>query len=119
MTFCIPVIIPIIQVFFDLYTIEVINSNILGYRFISNAIQNLFLFLIPIFIGLALAERGNQFKRDTIDLLERTVDKRTLELSEANQLITESIKSASKIQNAILPKIELDKFGFNEFEYLW
>ena len=119
MTFCIPVIIPIIQVFFDLYTIEVINSNILGFRFISNAIQNLFLFLIPIFIGLALAERGNQFKRDTIDLLERTVDKRTLELSEANQLITESIKSASKIQNAILPKIELDKFGFNEFEYLW
>ena len=75
------------------------------------------LFLIPIFIGLALAERGNQFKKDTIDLLERTVDKRTLELSEANQLITESIKSASKIQNAILPQIELDKYDFN-FQYI-
>ena len=32
MTFCIPVIIPIIHVFFDLYTIEVINSNILVAR---------------------------------------------------------------------------------------
>ena len=57
------------------------------------------------FYRISSCYEGNQFKKDTIDLLERTVDKRTLELSEANQLITESIKSASKIQNAILPKI--------------
>ena len=51
--------------------------------------------------------------------LESKVKQRTLELTEANQLITESINSASLIQNAILPKIECDNFGFNEFEYLW
>ena len=51
--------------------------------------------------------------------LESKVKQRTLELTEANQLITESINSASLIQNAILPKIERENFGFNEFEYLW
>ena len=50
---------------------------------------------------------------------ENKVEERTIRLSEANQLITESINSASLIQNAILPRIDQDKFGFNEFEFLW
>jgi len=75
--------------------------------------------LIPVFINLALAEKVNQFKKDAFDLLEEKVERRTLELNEANQLITQSINSASIIQNAILPEIDCNKYGFREFEYLW
>ena len=75
--------------------------------------------LIPVFINLALAEKVNQFKKDAYDLLEEKVERRTLELNQANQLITQSINSASIIQNAILPEIDCYKYGFREFEYLW
>ena len=75
--------------------------------------------LNPVFINLALAEKVNQFKKDAYDLLEEKVERRTLELNQANQLITQSINSASIIQNAILPEIDCNKYGFKEFEYLW
>ena len=81
-------------------------------------VTTLFL-LIPVFINLALAEKVNQFKKDAYDLLEEKVERRTLELNQANQLITQSINSASIIQNAILPEIDCNKYGFKEFEYLW
>ena len=51
--------------------------------------------------------------------LEENVRQRTLELTEANRLITQSINSASIIQNVILPEIDCNKYGFREFEYLW
>ena len=74
---------------------------------------------MPVVIGLALAERVNQFKRESIQLLEEKVLLRTSELSDANQSITQSVNSASIIQNAILPEIDCYKYGFREFEYLW
>ena len=82
-------------------------------------IATTFFLLIPVFINLALAEKVNQFKKDAFDLLEEKVERRTLELNEANQLITQSINTASIIQNAILPEIDCNKYGFREFEYLW
>ena len=86
---------------------------------IINSIPGFSLLFLPTTLGLALAERVNQFKKKTIDLLEDKVKVRTSELTEANQLITQSINSASIIQNSILPKIDCEKYGFNEFEYLW
>ena len=86
---------------------------------IINSIPAFSLLFLPTTLGLALAERVNQFKKKTIDLLEDKVKVRTSELTEANQLITQSINSASIIQNSILPKIDCEKYGFNEFEYLW
>ena len=77
-----------------------------------------FLLFMPVVIGLALAERVNQFKRESIQLLEEKVLLRTSELSDANQSITQSVNSASIIQNAILPKIDCNNYGFKEFEYL-
>ena len=65
---------------------------------------------MPVTLGLALAQRLNDFKKEVLDKqielndkLESTVQQRTLELSNANQLITQSVNSASIIQNAILP----------------
>lgn len=78
----------------------------------------LFLFM-PVTVGLALAQRLNDFKKEAMDKLETKVQQRTLELSEANQLITESINSASIIQNAILPKIDRKIYGFHDFEFIW
>ena len=82
-------------------------------------IQSFISYLIPIMFGMVLAEKYNEVRKKLIDELEDKVEERTIRLSEANQLITESINSASLIQNAILPKIERENFGFNEFEYLW
>ena len=76
--------------------------------------------------SLALSERINQFKKEALENqkklneeLEIRVHQRTLELTKANQLITQSINSASIIQNAILPEIDCNFYGFNEFEYIW
>ena len=81
---------------------------------------------MPVTLGLALAQRLNDFKKEVLDKqielndkLESTVQQRTLELSNANQLITQSVNSASIIQNAILPEVDCNFYGFNEFEYIW
>ena len=34
-------------------------------------------------------------------------------------MITDSINSASAIQNAILPETNTDSHGFREFKYVW
>jgi len=82
-------------------------------------LQSFISYLVPIMFGMVLAERYNELKRKLIDELEDKVEERTIRLREANQQITESINSASVIQNAILPRIDQNNFGFKEFEYLW
>ena len=51
--------------------------------------------------------------------MEDKVLSRTKALTEANQLITKSVDSASTIQNAILPKFDHQEHGFEELKYLW
>lgn len=92
-----------------------------NYAFIRNPFLGMF-----VTFGFSVAQNmkdlEHEFLENQVRLneeLESKVKQRTLELTEANQLITESINSASLIQNAILPKIERENFGFNEFEYLW
>ena len=88
-------------------------------KIIIQSIPAFSLLFLPSTIGLALAERVNQFKKRTINLLEEKVKTRTHELTNANLSITQSINTASIIQNAILPEIDCNKYGFREFEYLW
>ena len=51
--------------------------------------------------------------------LESKVNVRTAALTKANLMITDSINSASAIQNAILPEINAGLHGFREFKYVW
>ena len=116
LSFFIPVFIPIINFGLNIYGNQ---QFVIELYFLRNVISMFFLLFMPVVIGLALAERVNQFKRESIQLLEEKVLLRTSELSDANQSITQSVNSASIIQNAILPKIDCNKYGFREFEYLW
>jgi hypothetical protein len=84
------------------------------------------LILCPITINLALEERIKAFKDDALNKLkilnlelDKRVKERTAELEKANNLITDSIQSASAIQSAILPNIESNNYGFNELVYIW
>ena len=79
-----------------------------------------------ILFWFVVAQKFNSLKQDLIRnqleanrTLEKTVRERTADLTRANQMITDSINSASAIQNAILPEINADKYGFKEFEYIW
>ncbi len=74
---------------------------------------------VPVLLGMALAQKLNDMKQNAIDLLEEKVLSRTKALTEANQLITKSVDSASMIQNAILPKFDHQEHGFEELKYLW
>jgi len=51
--------------------------------------------------------------------LDNKVRERTLDLQKANNLITDSIQSASAIQSAILPSIDPSHYGFSELVYIW
>ena len=62
---------------------------------------------VPVLLGMALAQKLNDMKQNAIDLLEDKVLSRTKALTEANQLITKSVDSASMIQITILPKFDL------------
>ena len=73
-----------------------------------------------------LEERIKAFKDDALNKLkilnlelDERVKERTAELEKANNLITDSIQSASAIQSAILPNIESNNYGFNELVYIW
>ena len=88
-------------------------------KVIKDAIQVLAFLLILIMLGMALAQKLNNIKQIAIDQLEEKVLSRTRALSEANQLITKSVDSASMIQNAILPKFDHQEHGFDELKYLW
>ena len=93
------------------------------------------LFFLGMFVtfGFSVAQTTKDLENDFLESqiklnenLELQVQKRTSELTNANhliiekkQLITQSINTARIIQNAILPKIECDTYGFKEFEYLW
>ena len=61
---------------------------------------------VPVLSGMALAQKLNDMKQNAIDLLEDKVLSRTKALTEANQLITKSVDSASMIQDTILPKFD-------------
>ena len=91
------------------YTLKVIKDVIQVFAFL----------LILIMLGMALAQKLNNIKQIAIDQLEEKVLSRTRALTEANQLITKSVDSASMIQNAILPKFDHQEHGFDELKYLW
>ncbi|MDG2196610.1 MAG: SpoIIE family protein phosphatase [SAR324 cluster bacterium] len=91
------------------YTLKVIKDVVQVFAFL----------LILIMLGMALAQKLNDMKQSAIDLLEEKVLSRTKALTEANQLITKSIDSASMIQNAILPKFDHPEHGFDELKYIW
>jgi len=86
-----------------------------------------FLFLgMFITFGFSVAQGMNDLKQEFIDKqlalnneLESKVNARTADLTKANLMITDSINSASAIQNAILPEIGADSHGFREFKYVW
>ena len=76
--------------------------------------------------GFSVAQGMNDLKQEFIDKqielnneLESKVNARTADLTKANLMITDSINSASAIQNAILPEINADSHGFREFKYVW
>ena len=76
--------------------------------------------------GFSVAQGMNDLKQEFIDRqielnneLESKVNARTADLTKANLMITDSINSASAIQNAILPEIDADLHGFREFKYVW
>ena len=76
--------------------------------------------------GFSVAQGMNDLKQEFIDKqielnneLESKVNARTADLTKANLMITDSINSASAIQNAILPEINTDSHGCREFEYVW
>ena len=79
-----------------------------------------------ILFGFVVAQNFNILKQDLINhqskankILENTIKERTADLTKANLMITDSINSASAIQNAILPEIDADLHGFREFKYVW
>ena len=86
-----------------------------------------FLFLgMFVTFGFSVAQGMNDLKQEFIDRqielnneLESKVNARTADLTKANLMITDSINSASAIQNAILPEINADSHGFKEFKYVW
>jgi len=86
-----------------------------------------FLFLsMFVSFGFSVAAEVNELKQvnfeNQVQLnneLEAKVKERTAELVQANNLITDSIQSASAIQSAILPNIEPNNYGFSELVYIW
>jgi len=93
-----------------------------------------FLFLsMFVSFGFSVAAEVNELKQVNLEnqirlnseleskVRERTQDleNASLELSKANDLITDSIQSASAIQSAILPSIEPSHYGFSELVYIW
>jgi serine phosphatase RsbU (regulator of sigma subunit) len=76
--------------------------------------------------GFSVAQGMNDLKQEFIykqlalnNELESKVNARTADLTKANLMITDSINSASTIQNAILPEIDANSHGFREFKYVW
>ena len=96
--------------------INLSQKGYLGLEMISLValpLGGLLLILCPIAINLALEERIKAFKDNAMTNLQSLntelddkVRERTLDLQKANNLITESIQSASAIQSAILPSID-------------
>ena len=112
---------------FDGNNYQSITKGYLGLEMISLAVlpKNSLLILCPIAINLALEERIKAFKDNAMTNLQSLntelddkVRERTLDLQKANNLITESIQSASAIQSAILPSID-PSHGFSEPVYIW
>ena len=109
--------------------INLSQKGYLGLEMISLValpLGGLLLILCPIAINLALEERIKAFKDNAMTNLQSLntelddkVRERTLDLQKANNLITDSIQSASAIQSAILPSIEPSHYGFSELVYIW
>ena len=58
------------------------------------------------------------FQKNMNDELENKIEERTKKLKIVNREIEKSISAASDIGNSILPNIDLNKFGFSQFDYL-
>ena len=110
----------------------IINLSQKGYfgleiiNLVALPIGGILLILCPVAINLALEERIKAFKDNAMNNLQslnteldNKVRERTLDLQKANNLITDSIQSASAIQSAILPSIDPIHYGFNELVYIW
>ena len=76
--------------------------------------------------GFSVAAEVNELKQvnfeNQVQLnneLEAKLKERTAELVKANNLITDSIQSASAIQSTILPNIEPNNYGFSKLVYIW
>ena len=120
-SFTIPLLIP--PIWFIYYLLEMYTWN--TQLFILNLSKLLFLSMFITF-GLAVAQRMKDFKEFALnfqknmnDELENKIEERTKELKIVNHEIKKSINAASDIQNSILPNIDLNKFGFSQFDYLW
>ena len=121
--------IPVISFGFTAVIINLANKGYLGLEMINLValpLGGILLILCPISINLALEERIKTFKDNAVNKLkllnlelDERVKERTAELEKANNLITDSIQSASAIQSAILPSIEPSHYGFSELVYIW
>ena len=121
--------IPVISFGFTAVIINLANKGYLGLEMINLValpLGGILLILCPISINLALEERIKAFKDNAVNKLkllnlelDERVKERTAELEKANNLITDSIQSASAIQSAILPSIEPSHYGFSELVYIW
>ena len=117
-----PISIPIIWVLFFLFEFyQIWEVKILFFGFSQFVFLSMF-----ILFGFVVAQNFNILKQDLINhqskankILENTIKERTADLTKANLMITDSINSASAIQNAILPEIDADSHGFREFKYVW
>ena len=100
-----------------------VNNGHLGLEMINLVALPLgviLLVLCPIAINLALEQRIKTFKDDAVNKLkvlnlelDGRVKERTVELEKANNLMTDSIQSASTIQSTILPSIRITTASAN------
>ena len=101
-TFLVPILAVLVRLIISISNIENSDSE---FKYVFNALPPFLLLFMPVTIGLALAERVNQFKKNAIDLLETTVEQRTSDLRKtsedliaANNDMNKSIQAASAIQ---------------------
>ena len=121
--------IPVVSFGIMAIIINLANKGYFGLEIINLValpLGGILLILCPIAINLALEERIKAFKDNAMNNLQslnteldNKVRERTLDLQKANNLITDSIQSASAIQSAILPSIEPSHYGFSELVYIW
>ncbi len=121
--------VPVVSLGLIVGIISLVNNGHLGLEMINLValpLGGILLVLCPIAINLALEQRIKTFKDDAVNKLkvlnlelDGRVKERTAELEKANNLMTDSIQSASAIQSTILPSIEPNRYGFGELVYIW
>ncbi len=121
--------VPVVSLGLIVGIISLVNNGYLGLEMrdlVALPLGGILLVLCPIAINLALEQRIKAFKDNAMTSLQslnteldNKVRERTLDLQKANNLITDSIQSASAIQSAILPSIDPSHYGFSELVYIW